>query len=217
MQIEYVLKDGLSRYIHRDINGKFSITTSEALADHYDSRKSAKNILDNCLPRYMRKGFAVQEIVVSEMGSETVRKPEKQPQMVSPKIEEALRIANQPLPDSRVGEFTESFSKITDFLNQAAKRKEELLNDLSLVDSEISDINHYIELAEGLNAYHGYLAFRMLRNKLKLRRQIKDELNIVQAICNSDNSRAEFERISRCISGMETRRYEPRVLTELFR
>ena len=216
MQIEYVLKDSLARYIHRDITGKFSITTSETLADHYDSRKAAKNVLDNCLPRQMRKDFAVYEVVVSETGSEMHRKSEEEPQVITPKVEEAMKIANQPIAESRIGEFAELFSRIAELLEQASRRKEELLNDLSAVDSEISDINHYIELADGLNAYQGYLAYRMLKNKLKQRRQIKNELSVVQSLCDSEISRAEFDRVSRFISGMESRRYEPRVLTELF-
>ena len=215
MQIEYVLKDGMGRYVHRDITGKFGITSSEALADHYDSRKSAKNVLDNCLNASMRRSFFVEEIVVSG-GLPTSGQGKPEPQKVRPKVEEALRIANQPIIENKIGEFADAFDKVKDIMLQAVRRKEELLTDLSRVDSEISDINHYIELADDLNAYQGYLAYRMLRQRLRQRRQIKDEIGVIKAICESDIGRADFEKIERCIGSLEGRRYEPRVLSELF-
>ena len=215
MLVEYALKDECGRYIHRDITGKFGYTTSEILADRYDSRKAAKNVLENCLPRAMRKGFDVVEIVVSDKDAPPAPK-ENKPQVIRPKVDEALRIANQPIVPNNVHDISASFQKVRDILLMAAGRKEELANSLSEVDSEISDINHYIEFADGLNAYQGYLAFRMLRQKLLQRRQIKDELNAISVICDSEISHAEFERVSRRIAGMENRQFMPRVLTELF-
>lgn len=215
MQVEYVLKDGVGRYVHRDITGRFSLTTSETLADHYDSRKTAKNILNNCLPMSMRKGFEIFEVVVSE---EKAEEPplEEAPQHIRPKVAEALRIAEQPIAESRVAEFAELFCKVGEVMEQATQRRDELLDALSNVDSEISDINHYIELAEDLNAYQGYLAYRMLRQKLRQRRRIKDEIGVIQMIGSSEIGQEEFDRIGRRIRGMENRIYKPRVLTELF-
>ena len=227
MRIEYTIKDQNNRYIHRDILGKFGFTTSEALAERYETRQAAKNILENCLPKAMRKGFDVYEIMVEESVKDSENQEENQEtektdnpgtpmNTIRPKVEEALRIANEPIVKNRMSDLAASFDSLKEIIGNITERKTELYESLSAIDSEISDINHYIELVDGLNAYQGYLAYRMLRQKLRQRRQIKDEILISKTIENCNISVSELSRISNCIAGLENRKYEPRVLDELF-
>ena len=83
------------------------------------------------------------------------------------------------------------------------------------VDKEISDIYHYIELY-AFNASDGYKLAKMLKDRLNRRREIKNELEIlnrislmpVGTICNG-RGRTAIEKLI-------DKHYQPRVLNELF-
>ena len=86
---------------------------------------------------------------------------------------------------------------------------------LSEVDKEISDINHYIEFGK-FNAYQGWLAFNMLRHRLRKRRKIKNELLVIQQLGDSKITSSMLQAIKKSIAEMDNRKYIPRVLNELF-
>lgn len=67
------------------------------------------------------------------------------------------------------------------------------LEELSQVDLEISDIYHYIETG-GYNAAQASKVFKLLRQTLSRRRDIKDEFELIQAL--SDAVSANTEKIS---------------------
>ena len=69
------------------------------------------------------------------------------------------------------------------------ERKQALIEELRTVSAELCDIEHYIEFTS-LNASGGYRAYRMLKERLLRRRQIKDEL-----LCISIFLRAEPRNI----------------------
>ena len=98
---------------------------------------------------------------------------------------------------------------------EALHRKEELTNQLSQVDKELSDINHYIEFVN-LNAAQGYKAYKMIKERRIKRRSIKNELEILSIILGKKISDSVTDEIQTAVSGMDGRRYEPRVMNELF-
>lgn len=87
--------------------------------------------------------------------------------------------------------------------------------ELTEVDLEICDIQHYIEFYN-LDAAKGYKAYRMLKERLIRRRRIKDE--IAKAGIFATATREDFSsgRVCASIQGFDDRRYTPRVLEELF-
>ena len=58
------------------------------------------------------------------------------------------------------------------------------LEELSQVDLEVSDIYHYIETG-GYNAAQASKVFKLLRQTLSRRRDIKDEFELIQALSDS--------------------------------
>ena len=99
--------------------------------------------------------------------------------------------------------------------SEALHRKDILLNQLSKVDQELSDINHYIEFCN-LNAAQGYKAYKMIKDRRIIRRSIKNELDVLNIILGKKISETATDEIHKAITGMDNRKYEPRVLNELF-
>lgn len=86
---------------------------------------------------------------------------------------------------------------------------------LSVVDREICDIEHYIEFF-ALDAAKGYKAYRMLKERLKRRRYIKDEMAKVNVFLRGASGDFSSGKVSRQIKDVDTTGYKPRVLNELF-
>lgn len=93
--------------------------------------------------------------------------------------------------------------------------KNQLINDLSRADQEVSDLLHYIEFNR-LNACQGYKIAKMLQDCLLKRRDIKTTLEVLNrvsaltigAVCKGKMKNAEKVPI---------KKYKPRVLTDLFK
>ena len=64
------------------------------------------------------------------------------------------------------------------------------LEELSQVDLEVSDIYHYIEIG-GYNAAQASKVFKLLRQTLSRRRDIKDEFELIQALSDSLSASAK--------------------------
>lgn len=90
-----------------------------------------------------------------------------------------------------------------------------MVQQLSKVDQELSDVNHYIEFCN-LNAAQGYKAYKMIKDRRIKRRSIKNELQVVDIILSKKISETATDEIKKAIAGMDQRTYEPRVLNELF-
>ena len=95
------------------------------------------------------------------------------------------------------------------------ERKQALIEELRTVSAELCDIEHYIEFTS-LNASGGYRAYRMLKERLLRRRQIKDELLCISIFLRAEPRNILNGNLTRQIAGLGTREYGPRVLTELF-
>lgn len=97
----------------------------------------------------------------------------------------------------------------------ALHRKTELIEQLSKVDRELSDIAHYIEF-NNLNAAQGYKAYKMEHERRIIRRSIKNEIQVLEIILGKKISETVTDEINNAVTGMDQRLYEPRELNELF-
>ena len=97
----------------------------------------------------------------------------------------------------------------------ANDRKKELVNMLSNIDKEKSNVEHEIEMIERLNACEGYKQYRVLKDVLKRRRVIKDELTLVEMILEMKIQNIDVGRIDNFIYGLENRRFKYRKVANL--
>lgn len=198
---QYVITDG-NRWIMKNRNGKYVPTTCEALADVFGN-KEANSVYNNNLSKALKSCFRVQkydkppELIKQMTHEETQEKTEK------------VAIAEN------IQYWIEKVNGLNGLASEALHRKDKLVDQLSTVDKEICDILHYIEFCN-LNAAQGYKAYKMLKERRIKRRSIKNELRVVDIILGKKISETATDEIEKAISGMDKRKYEPRVMRELF-
>lgn len=198
---EYIITDG-SRFIYQNHSGKFVPAPSEAMADIF-SKKQADAIFNNSLPKALKSVFHVE-------------KYDKPPDQVKQVTKEDMNKNTEKVTISEnVQRWLDKVSELNGLRNDATKRKEELCKQLSDVDKELSDINHYIEFCN-LNAAQGYKAYKMVKDGRIKRRSIKNELVVVDAILGKKISDSITEEIEKVIHSLDERTYTPRILNELF-
>ena len=198
---QYVITDG-TRWIMRDKHGRYVPTACEALADVF-SNKQATGIFQSNLSKALKSVFRVQKIdepskLIKQISQETAQKNTE-------------RVST----DENIKRWIDKIDGLNGLATEALHRKDELVQQLSKVDQELSDVNHYIEFCN-LNAAQGYKAYKMIKDRRIKRRSIKNELQVVDIILSKKISETATDEIQKAIAGMDQRTYEPRVLNELF-
>ena len=198
---EYIITDG-SRFIYRNHTGKYVPTSNEVMADKF-SKKQADGIFQNSLPKALKSVFHVQKYDVSPKNVKQVTQSD-----LDNNTEKVMVTEN-------IQRWLDKLSDLNGLARDALHRKEELLQQLSDVDKELSDVNHYIEFVN-LNAAQGYKAYKMIKERRIKRRSIKNELLVLEIILGKKINESVTDEISKAVEGMDGRMYKPRVLKELF-
>ena len=198
---QYVITDG-SRWITKNRNGKYVPTTCEALADTFGN-KEANSVYNNNLSKALKSCFRVMKVD---------KPPELVKQITQEKVNENTET---PSNSENIQYWIDKVSDLNGLASEALHRKDDLLSQLSKVDQELSDIDHYIEFVN-LNAAQGYKAYKMIKDRRIIRRSIKNELEVLNIILGKKISETATDEIQKAIAGMDQRTYEPRVLNELF-
>ena len=198
---QYVITDG-TRWIMRDRHGRYVPTSCEALADVF-SNKQTTGIFQSNLSKALKSVFRVQKIdeppkLIKQISQETVQ-------------ENTEKVSTA----ENVQRWIDKIEGLNGLATEALHRKDELVQQLSKVDQELSDVNHYIEFCN-LNAAQGYKAYKMIKDRRIKRRSIKNELQVVDIILSKKICENATDEIQKAIAGMDQRTYEPRVLNELF-
>ena len=185
-------------------NGSYTLTTDKARALIFDTKIAADTVFKSNLSKLIKsKGVMVQTVGVQIEGVAAKAEPE-------PKV---VLVKEQPSP-------TESSKYIISVLSEAVAklnvRHQELAEQQSKFDGQVSDIVHYIEFNTGkLNACDGYKAYKLLQDTLLERRKVKDELQIIQVVRDRMNAE-DIANVEQKIKEIEARTYKPRELTYLF-
>lgn len=111
--------------------------------------------------------------------------------------------------DSKIRELKEIQAELNTYFS-------ELNNELSIVDKEIVDLEHYIEFYN-FSASQGYNAYKMLQERFIKRREIKNKLDKCSIIWNGNIKEfADNRSVINKINGLKNKKYNPRILKELF-
>ena len=109
----------------------------------------------------------------------------------------------------------DKIKEIYTFTQELEQRKLYLIDQLHEVEAEIVDIEHAAEFYT-LNASQGYKLYKLLHNTRIKRREIKDELQIIGLTLGTSIKSDSMKNLECSILGLDTRKYAPRVRTELF-
>lgn len=101
------------------------------------------------------------------------------------------------------------------YIKQLSEYMETIDSQLSLVDMEISDIEHAAEFYD-LDMFRAWKLYKMLQDARRRRRKIKDERIKVEYILSRNFVDCTNNAISKYIKSLDNRKYKPRVLKELF-
>lgn len=96
-----------------------------------------------------------------------------------------------------------------------SKRKIYLELELAGIEREITDIYHAMEFYN-YNMCSGFKMYKLMQEKLIQRRKIKDEMQKIDYMISGIFDELPGEQILENIRQMDHRRYQPRVLKELF-
>ena len=186
----YVIKHQDGGYLRTTLNGSWERTSSLIKASQMSYEK-ANNIYTNSIGPTFRKLWSIVDYEMER--KETGNSQEKNYEFDWHSL-------------------SESQNKLYAELQQYGLV---LKDKLSQVDLEICDIQHYIEFFS-LDAAKGYKAYRMLKERLIKRREIKDEIAKVNLFLSGTSSDFSSGKISRQLKNMDTSGYQPRILNELF-
>ena len=197
---QYIITDG-TKYIMKGKRGNFTPTNCAAWAEVF-SKEKATNVLNNQISKNLRKGYHVECLEPDPPGIKSVTKTE-------------LKQTEKVMESDIIQGWINRVQGLNGLIHDAKSRKEELLQQLSVIDTQLFDIYHYIEFSN-LNACQGYKAAKMIKDKRIIRRRIKNELQVVGIILSSNISDEIEQEVVGRIKGMDNRVYDPRSLTELF-
>lgn len=182
----YILVNKQGKYICKDKQDKFSVTTNPDIAAKWETYEKAENVKKNCLNSMLKNmGFQVKDNQV-EVNNEG--KP-----------------VDMETYEENLSEILSDVSHIDTLISDIPTKLNILYHALSVADREIIDIHHWIEF-ESFNACEGYKAFALLKDKLRHRRNVKDGIEVLRAVSDMETT----------INNLKNRSYTPRELEELF-
>ena len=189
----YILADG-DIFLGMSKNAYVPIPNKDN-AKKFPSEANAKAILKSCVPKILRTNYTWEVIEIDEEFG------------VDPK--------NYQYNPVDIEDLQMTINELSSKLAAIQGNKDWLINEQSNVDKQISDVLHYIEL-NSFSACEGYKLCKVLKKLHLKRRAIKNELELIGIInCHTCNNIAKGNT-NKAISGLETKQYAPRVLTELF-
>ena len=177
----------------------YSLTTDKARALTFESKLAADSVFKSNISKLLKsKGVMVQTL--------DAQVPQPEVQVVVTKEQSTSPSSSKYI-----------ISVLSDAVAKLNCRHQELVEKQSKFDRQITDIEHYIEFNMGkLNACDGYKAYKLLQDVLVQRREVKDELQIIQVVRDKIGFPEEVAGIEAKVQELESRRYEPRELTYLF-
>jgi hypothetical protein len=114
-----------------------------------------------------------------------------------------------------VNSIIESLKQMSEKAEYLNKYSKSINKQLSEIELEIEDMYHYIEFSS-FNAAQGYHAYKMLKERLIKRRQLKDEQILLDSIQERNMLTCTKDHVDNTVSKLDERKYRPRVLKELF-
>lgn len=188
----YVIGNGKT-YIHRSKSNRYSSVDNIAEASVWVSKKKARNVIEHCLNKQLRK-LCPNVIPVDDS-------------------EHDERVSSNPI---ELGfDILEKADEISELARQAENRAAYLSEQIRQVDLSIVDIEHAAEFYN-LNASQGYKLYKMLHDARIKRRELKNELDKIRYFLGSKTNVTGMENLRRSIEGLDNRQYRPRVINELF-
>ena len=212
----YILTDGNGNYIRRDrVSGKYVPVNKMSHAERFDNLEKAERIRRSAIGKRLKNSYYAIVVEEAELPKPQQERKEKARQEREARAAQPGKSREIDLAEVPKSDIENQIVHLLMCAEQLLSKKEALYEQQSNIDTEVSDLQHYIEQRD-LNAYQGYLVYKRLQSTLVRRRTIKDELMVLSIIeeCRMDTG-SITTAIAR-LEGMNTRKYAPRILSDLF-
>lgn len=189
--MSYVITNGVLY-----ISNKYS-NTVKTLADAkiFEDKKTAENFFKNNISKPLKNiGFKIEECKCKTVDS---------------------NVNTITYTDVDIEDFKSAINHLSNQLSAFKNNKKYLLDQESIVDKMISDVEHYIE-NNSFSAVDGYKLAKIIHHLRKIRRKVKDELVIISNIESQDCNNIAKGNLLNSITGLDNRLFKPRVLDILF-
>ena len=199
---DYVITDG-EKFLYKNCTGKYIMSRGESMAELF-TKGQAEQVLKNSVPKAMKIGLYIKKLHEPDS---------KQIKLVSNK--DIRNNTETVMGTDYVENWLAKLSTLNGLVEDANKRKTELSEQLSSVDKDLVDLDHYIEFSN-CNAYQGYIAYKTCRDMLRKRRSIKNEMAVLDIILDKEFGEVIVDVAKKQIAGMDKRKYQPRHMIELY-
>lgn len=191
----YILFDKDNKdYICREGNGTYSTAAQLNRAALFTTERGAKNIyLNGNIPKAIMKTHNFDVLRVSTRNGKAAK--------ILMALEKPEKLFDYSAP--------EEIRKAANVLGRAMENKDAINTYLSTIDSEINDIQHYIE-TQPLNGAQRSKIYKVLKEKLNERRLYKNLLEVVGTMANAGMTEKIFVNTVASVEGLETKTYAPR-------
>lgn len=163
------------------------------------------------IKEYLPKTLQRFHFQVERAGEESVDVPNVDPQMASiPSESKVITDSYRTGVPVCVQTWVNKVKSFNGLAKEAEQRREFLNRKLSDADKEIENVKHEIEFSQNMNICDGYSEYKKMRELLRKRREIKDELFIVTLILSSNLSAVSQNQIERSAEGLANRKYKYR-------
>lgn len=198
--MDYVIKNHKNVYIKLNQNGT-AITCPEPEKGLFEESK-AKNIIGSLPKTLKRLNFKVEPL--PDIG--------KNKNVIGEKDNKREKY----IISENITRWVEKFGKCGDILSEAEEREKQLLKDLKDNDKELIDILHIIEIEKPKDMFSGWQLYKRISSNRVERRDIKDEILIVENVLNQikNISCLHREKIQKAINGLFSRKYTFRIVEE---
>jgi hypothetical protein len=165
-------------------------------AKRFPSEANAKAILKSCVPKILRTNYTWKVVEIDEEFG-------------------AINKVNAKYTHVDIDNLKETINDLSSKLSTLQGNKEWLLEEESNIDKQISDVLHFLEF-NSFSACEGYKLCKALKELRLKRREVKNELEIINILNTHNCNHIANGNTNKAISGIENKQYSPRVLNELF-
>lgn len=186
----YIIKNDENQYFATHTG---EVTTNINFAKEWREKRKAENVLNNISASLKTKNFYVEHIVHKDNTRIIIDRNES--------------IDNKDL--------VELVQRLSNIREGVTNRSLYLVEQISRCDIMINDIEHAAEFQE-LNAAEGYGIYKNLHAITNERRKYKNELERLTIFANNI-SNEKLKNLCLSLDGLESKKYSPRIMHELFK
>lgn len=187
----YVIANG-KNYVSQKLG---NVVNNISKAAQYTKLEDVNKAYTNCISKQLKNlGFKVEQVEVEDNSNERI---------------------NPSYTSVDIDKMKEEIKELSNDFSLLKGNKEWLTDEESKIDKQISDILHYIEFYT-FSASDGYKLCKALKELRLRRREIKNELELINIISVHTCNNIANGNTSKAIDGLENKQYAPRVLNDLF-